>query len=272
MKFPKKNSAINTSLLNNQSILNGIPDSYIAEIQQIKIDLKEYDGNDILQMYLSRLSQSQENILKKLSREDKDLFVKILSSQPYLGHNPNESPISEILKKQEYIEKAWKVVSGRKNDLRLRMEAIKKILIPIIESKSDDETIKLLEKIPYDSTYSKEGFIREPYISAFSLTVIYPKFEWDRATGKLLDEMNAYEEKDMIIEFIPILVKVINIVKIIRRAAEKTWMETHLKNGKYRDWKIHMHNATGHITCGLELYTLDTINRLKLAYPNIIDV
>ena len=158
--------------------------------------------------------------------------------------------------------------------LRKGLEDMKKTLLPIIETETFEETIKAINKIPYDEKYFPQegGFHRSPYkMSVSNITshsATFPKRGFEAFVVSMLNEMCIYGEKDMLIEIVPLIRNIINIIHQTRRVAKENYMKKHPE--VYKGSRIDMHNnATGQITLGLSIDTIDTLNKIKLSYPDI---
>lgn len=264
-------------------MLDTMPKSCIPEIQELiqgihtKIKMGSIPPNgNFFVFYRSYLSSLSGEIKNKLSRGYKEIFEKAnsVSICNLHQHNPYEHPNTGIEREMERIELGWKAVQAKKEYLLGLINAFKKMLVPIIETdlKGDDkETIKRIRDIPYSEVRNDKGYsFRGPYILGITKSITFNKFHIDRAFSSLIDEMVIYGEKELLKEYIPILRKVYEITMRIRKLKETEWKRVHLQKGEYKDWRIDMHNATGHIDSGISsVHTLKSIEQMKLTYPDI---
>jgi len=265
-----------------QQLLDTMPKSRIPEIQEeiqeihskIKTDGIPKDGNFFV-FYTSYISQLSRKITNKLSRGYRDLFEKTnsVSISNVFPHNPYEHPKSAIEREIERVERGFKAVHAKKAYLQELVNGFKKVLVPIIESnlKGDvKETIKCIDNIPYDLKYDCiNGYSRGPYLVGL-IALGFPKFDFAKGISSILDEMYMYEEKEILLDFILIVRKVRNITHKIRSLAMQKWKKNNLQNGKYKHWRIAMHNTVGSITSGTNSIDIDKIlEKIKLRYPEI---
>lgn len=261
---------------NVEYILDTMPKSHIKEIQdeiqEIHTKMKEFTGDNFFAMYTSCFSRIAGKIKNKLSREYRELFdpkdTNIFNTKP---HNPYEDPHSHIQREKERIEQGWKAVQAKMAYFREALKNYKKLFLPIIESDLkgiNADTIKAIEKIPYDSTYieSVGGYVYGPY---YILDVrFFPKSTFDKGLSSILDGMCKYEEKALLLEIIPIIRKVNNITSKIRILEKRKWISINVQKGD-KGWGICMHNSIGHITSGMSGYTYDILEKIKIRYPDI---
>jgi hypothetical protein len=266
-----------------QGMLDTMPKSRIPEVQELiqEIHTKIKKGSippngNFFVFYRSYLSSVSGEIKNKLSRGYRELFEKAnaVSICNVQQHNPFEHPNTGIEREIERIELGWKAVQAKKEYLLGLLNGFKKMLVPIIETdlKGDDkETIKRIHDIPYSEVRDDKGYLfRGPYIFGITGSLTFNKFDIDKAFSSTIDEMVIYGEKELLQEYIPIIRKVYEITMRIRKLKETEWKGVHLQKGEYKKWKIDMHNATGHIHCGItSVYTLKSIERMKLTYPDI---
>lgn len=251
-----------------ESFLSTMPKSCVPEIQEIHTTMKDNIDRDFFVVYRSQLSQVTSKIKNKLSRGYSDLFEKIYQDFQLIPHNPFEHPINTIELQQQRIERAWKAVQTEISSIQKSLEYYRKLFLPIIDSdlKGDhNETIKCIMKIPYDTVgpYSYSSGL------AGGLTITFPKGDFDKVLSSLIDKMIMYEEKLLLQDFIPIIIKVYDITRRTRKLEEDTWKVNNLKKGEYKHWKIHMHNSVGYINSGIGLNTHNSLKRIKLSYPDI---
>lgn len=266
-----------------QEMLRTMPKSRIPEVQELiqeihtKIKMGSIPPNgNFFVFYRSYLSSVYDKTKDKFSRGYQELFEKAnsVSICNLQQHNPYEHPITGIEREIERIEQGWKAVQAKKEYLLGLLNSFKKMLVPIIETdlKGDDkETIKRIHDIPYSEVRDNKGCLfRGPYTFGITRTLIFNKFDIDKAFSSTIDEMVIYGEKELLQEFIQIIRKVYEITMRIRKLKEEKWKKNHLSKGEYKKWKIDMHNATGHIHSGITtVYTLKSIKQMKLTYPDI---
>ena len=281
--FKKEIVVSNMSSTNTQVMLDNMPKSRIPEIQELiqeihnKIKKNGIPPNgNFFEFYRSYLSSVYGKITNKLSRGYRELFEKRISVSIYNSqqHNPYEHPNIGIEREIERIELGWKAVKAKKEYLQNGLNAFKKMLYPIIETDLkgvDKETIKRIYDIPYTEVRDDKGCsFRGPYILGLGKSISFNKFHIDKALSYIIDEMVIYEEKELLQEYIPIIRKVYEITMRIRNLEEEKWKKNHLQKGEYKEWRIDMHNATGHINSGISsVYTLKSIKQMKLRYPDI---
>jgi hypothetical protein len=264
---------------NVESLLSKMYKSYIPEIQEyiqeIHNKMKDYVGDHFFQIYLSSLRDIRSKIKNKLSREYSELFEKSYDDNIHIcnlpPHNPYESPYSIIEREHARIERGWKAVHTKMVSIRKSFENHKTILLPIIECDLkgvDSATINAIEKIPYDSRYISElgCHITAPYThyGQYGKVLKFNKFSHDKCISFTLDEMCKYGEKELLLEFIPIIMKVINITDRLRNLAREKCKK---ENPHYS--RLSIHNSTGHIESGMKLHTLNVLPKINLKYPDI---
>ena len=261
---------------NVESLLNTMPKSHIKEIQdeiqEIHTKMKDFTGDNFFPIYTSYFSKIAGKIKNKLSREYREVFdpkdTNIFNTKQ---HNPYEDPHSHIQREKERIERGWKAVQAKMAYFREALKGYKKLLLPIIESDLkgiNADTIKAIEKIPYDSRYipSVGGYVNAPY-KRFD-QIIFAKLRFDKGLSSVLDEMCKYEEKNLLLEIIPIIRNVNDITSKIRNLEQRKWISINVQKGD-KGWGICMHNSTGHITSGMDSYTHDILEEIKIRYPGI---
>ena len=256
-----------------ESFLNTMHKSYIPEIQEyiqeIHTKMKSSLDSDLFQLYLSSLRAIAGKIKNKLSREYSELFKKSYDDNIHISnlppHNPYETTYSIIEREHLRIERGWKAVQTKIKSIREQFERHKLILLPIIECDLkgvEYDTLKAIEKIPYDSRYISEfgGHITAPYVEygQYGKVLKFNKFSHDKGISFTLDEMYKYGEKELLLEFIPIIMKVINITDRLRNLAREKYKKD---NPHYS--RMSMHNSTGHIDSGMKVYTMDTLEELR---------
>jgi hypothetical protein len=195
---------------NIEDLLNSMPKSRIPEIQdeikEIHSKMKDYVGDQFFIFYQSYISQIANKITSNLSMPYRELFKKNYSNYGIQEHNPyGESPYILIERTQQRIERAWKTVQEKMAYLRERVDYHKKILLPIIECDLkgvNADTIKAIEKIPYDSNYcSIEG----------GWITVRIRVQYHEALSEILDEILTFREKNLLLEIIPIIQGVYSI-------------------------------------------------------------
>jgi hypothetical protein len=261
---------------NVESLLNKMPKSYIPEIQQeiqqIHDKMKDYVGDNFLLIYNSSISVIAGKLKNKLSRGYIELFEKDDSN--YVPHNPyGEDPFIAIERTQQRIERAWKRVQEKMISFRKSLENYKMLFVPIIESDlkgSYGETIKAIEKIPYDVIYlqNTKEYILAPYhtYGVYGPVTHFSKLQFDKVLSHTLEEMCKFRDKNLLLEIIPMIRKVYDITRRLRKLAEVKWKNDNLKNGEHKGYRIRMHNATGHITSGMELHTFEMLEKITRIY------
>jgi hypothetical protein len=263
-----------------ESFLNQMPKSGIPEIQEeIKhihdFIMKDTVGVYTAQMYNSYISGIAGKLTSKLSRGYIELFGKDYSNYGLQEHNPYEHPNIAIERTQKRIERAWKLVQAKMKYFRDALESYKKQLLPIIESDLTGlhaESIKAIEKIPYDITYDSvnKEWITGPYYSFGSSAAKFCKFQFDKGLANILDEMCKYSENNMLLEIIPIIQKVYKITRKLCKLAEEKWKKDNSIDENSKSYKISMHNATGHINSGMGLYTFDILEKFKITNSSLL--
>jgi len=265
-----------------EDLLNSMPKSRIPEIQdeikEIHSKMKDYVGDQFFVFYQSYISSIASKITSNLSKPYAELFKKDYSNYGLQEFNPyGESPYIIIERTQQRIERAWNVVQEKMAYLRKSLENHKKILLPIIECDLkgiDADTIKAIEKIPYDSKYCsiKGGWITAPWRPILSNSVYFSKSKYDKALGEILDEIYRFREKNLLLEIIPIIQNLHCIIRRLRKLAEEKWKSDNLQNGEYKKGdRIRMHNSTGHITSPINgWYVCDALKRIKIIYPDLL--
>ena len=265
---------------NIESLLNKMPKSNIPEIQdeieKIHAKMKDHIGDHFFNFYLSDLSGIASKFKNNLSRGYIDLFDKDYSNYGPQQYNPyGEDPLIAIERTQTRIERAWKVVQAQITCCRVKLEYYKKQLLPIIESDLTgvyDETIKAIKKIPYDIVYSQgsKEWITATYYSLGSPAIKFSKSQFDKALANILKEFDTFNEKNLLLEIIPIIKKVHNITRKLRRLAEEKWKKDNSITENSKNYKISMHNATGHINSGMGLYTFDILEKFKITHSSLL--
>ena len=264
-----------------ESFLNQMPKSGFPEIQEEIQNIHDFIMKDAVgvytaQMYNSYISGIAGKLTNNLSRGYIELFGKDYSNYGLQEHNPYEHPNIAIERTQNRIERAWKVVQAKMKYFRDAVESYKKKLLPIIESDSKelyDETIKAIEKIPYDIIYSSgsKEWLTAPYYSFGSSAAKFSKFQFDKGLANILEELATFNEKNLLLEIIPIIKKVYNITRKVRKLAEEKWKKDKLINENSKGYKISMHNATGHINSGMGLHTIDILEKFKITNSSLLN-
>ncbi len=258
----------------SQSLVAMIPETSIPEIQEVREEMKKHVGDNFFPFYTSKLNLARSKIEKKLSRGYVELFNKAYNDGYVAEHNPFENPVLAITKTQDRIVKGWRAVEQQKNRMIKGLADIKVFLIPVAESKTFAETEKALANIPYDAKYfpTEGGFHRVPYFPPLGDALLFPKFETEAALVAMLNEMRIYEEKDMLMELVPLVRKVDKNTIAARKEAMKRWEEKHprpLHRDRSRGWGVARHNATGHLTAGICFNTEQALKNIKTMYPDI---
>lgn len=260
-----------------------IPETSIPEIQELREKMKTQPSNQVLAFYSSGLSTCRSNIAKKLSYEYGQLFNKACDNGYVAEHNPFEHFTLGIIRNQDRIIKGWKAVEQQKDRLAKGLETMKTFLVPIAESKTFAETEKALAKIPYDAKYfpSEGGFKRCPYILGMTCIVVHSKREFESGLVAMLNEMRIYEEKDMLMELVPLVRKVDRVTVAARNEGMRIWEEKHpwediaAKNPKhrhhnlYKNWCKARRDAVAHLTAGVGIETEQALKNIKIKYVDI---
>jgi len=172
----------------NEYLLSMIPKTSIIEIEEIRNEMKNHDGNQFWIFYSSKLNTAAGKIIKKRSRGYANIFNKIYQDHIVI-HNPFEHPALEIQRKLDRIVKGWNAVETQMMRLRKGLEDMKKLYL-IIESKTN-KAGEFCEGRTHD--------IITGYISKLINLLLY-----------MVNEMIIYEEKDMLIEIVYIIQNINN--------------------------------------------------------------